>query len=107
MDYTRLSLSDVTRALRGAADDAQSTFGALYPLQLNWRPTAAQWSVGQCLEHLLTANALMLAAAGHALANPPESLWQRVPLLPRVFGQLLIRSQSPQTTRKFTAPDKA
>lgn len=72
--------------------------------QLNWRPDDRQWSVGQCLEHLLAANELMLRSAATALDSASgRSVWQRLPLLPRVWGRLLVRSQAPDNTRKFVA----
>ena len=101
MDYTTLSLSEVTRALEATARAASETFGSLDAGRLNWRPDARSWSVAQCFEHLVTSNRLMVAAARHALANPP-TVWQRMPLLPTFFGRQLVRSQAPQTTRKFT-----
>jgi hypothetical protein len=107
MDYTRLSFADVTDALADTARDARATFGALTVRQLNWRPDAARWSVAQCFQHLLTADRLMIHAAGEAVRNPPTSVWQRLPLLPRLNGRLLIRSQSPGAPRKYTAPTKS
>ena len=107
MNYTKLSLREVTTALHDVAKAAKSTFGALDRRQLNWRPNAKQWSVAQCFEHLLTANALVLRAAEHALTNPPDNIWQRLPLLPAIHGWLLIRSQAPNTKQKFTAPSRA
>ena len=101
MDYTALSLEDATRALDDTADEARDIFGELDVEQLNWRPDARAWSVAQCFEHLHTANRLMVTAARHALTHPP-TLWQRAPLVPQFFGRQLVRSQAPQTTRKFT-----
>ncbi len=37
--------------------------------QLNWRPSPDQWSIGQCLEHLLIFNRLYMAAISRALDN--------------------------------------
>jgi hypothetical protein len=50
----------------------------------------------------------MRRAAEEAL-NPASArtVWQRLPVLPGVFGRLLIRSQAPTTTRKFTAASDA
>jgi len=57
---------------------------------------------------LLTANRLMLQTADAALNNAEaRTLWQRLPVLPGVLGRMLIRSQTPGTARKFTAPAKA
>ena len=37
----------------------------------------------------------------------PPTAWQRLPVLPRVVGLMLIKSQMPEAKRKFTAPRKA
>jgi hypothetical protein len=107
MNYTGLSFAEVQDALNDVARDAHATFGGLTVRQLNWRPDATRWSVAQCFQHLLTANGLMLTAAKDAMEHRPGSLWQRAPILPSVFGWVMIRSQAPETTRKFTAPSKA
>jgi hypothetical protein len=105
MDYTALSLTDVKSQIEDIARDAQNVFGGLDARQLNWRADETRWSVAQCLEHLLTANRLMVQAAETALNDDaPRSLWQRLPLLPGVFGRMLVRSQAPDAARKFTAP---
>ena len=36
-----------------------------------------------------------------------RTLWQRLPVLPRLFGRMLVRTQSPDATRRFKAPGKA
>lgn len=108
MDYTILSLADVRSGLDATAREADETFGALSARQLNWRPDASRWSVAQCFDHLLTANRLMLQAADDALNEAaPHTIWQRAPVLPRLFGRMLVRSQAPTTSRRFTAPAKA
>jgi hypothetical protein len=104
MEYTTLSLPDVLAGLDAAATDTQITFGGLDARQVNWRPDATKWSVAQCLEHLLAANRLMRAAAERALDDSqPRTVWQRIPGLPGLFGRMLIRSQAPAATRKYTA----
>ena len=108
MDYTRLSLAEVNAALDEIARQAKAVFGNLDERQLNWRPDAARWSVAQCFDHLLTANRLMLTAAEEALTGArPRTIWQRLPVLPGVLGRMLIRSQTPNNARKFTASPKA
>jgi hypothetical protein len=108
VDYTALSLAEVRTALGDVARDAESTFSRLNARQLNWRPDATRWSVAQCFEHLLKANRLMVSASERALkAGRSRSIWERVPVLPGVFGPMLIRSQTPGSPRKFTAPAPA
>ena len=108
MDYTTLSLEQVRSGLDDIAREAQATFGGFDARQLNWRPDTTRWSVAQCFEHLLTANRLMVRAAEDALDDArPRTMWQRLPVLPGVLGRMLIRSQSPATTRKFKAAPEA
>jgi hypothetical protein len=107
-DYTTLSLAAVIAELEAIAADAQATFGPLAPSQLNWRPEPARWSVAQCIDHLIKANAEMVDAAAGALGRgQPRTLWQRLPLWPRVLGRMLIRSQSPGASGRYTAPRPA
>ena len=108
MDYTHLSLVDIGRELEQIARDTRERFGRLDAQQLNWKPDATRWSVAQCLEHLMTANRLMLRGAADALTpSRPKTIWQRLPLLPAVFGPMMVRSQAPENTRRFTAPPAA
>ena len=107
MNYTGLSFAEVCGALDDIARDARDTFGDLNVRQLNWRPDATRWSVGQCFQHLVTANDLMITSARDALEHPRRSVWQRVPLVPGAFGWVMIRSQAPGAAGKYTAPAKA
>lgn len=107
-DFTTLSLGDIRAELGRAAAEADAAFGRLDHPRLNWRAEAAQWSVAQCLDHLLTANQLMGAAAERGLdRSAPRSLWQRLPGWPGMFGRMLIRSQAPTATRRFKADPSA
>ena len=108
MDYARTSLAEVTAGLSRIAVDARQTFGALAVDLLNWRPDESAWSGAQCLQHLVTANGLMIQAAERALdGTSPKTIWQRLPLMPGIVGPMLIRSQAPTTTRRFVAPAPA
>jgi DinB superfamily len=108
VDYAALSLADVKTGLDDIARETQSIFGGLTARQLNWRPDATRWSVGQCFEHLLLANRLMFQAADGALnGTAPRTIWQRLPGLPGMFGRMLVRSQAPGNSRRFTASPRA
>ena len=107
-DFTNLSLAEVVTELDAIARDTQSLFGRLDERQLNWRRDATTWSVAQCFDHLLSANREMFQAVDAALDSArPRTVWQRLPILPGVFGRMLIKSQTPESKRKFTAPRQA
>ena len=108
MDYTTISLVDVRTELDAIAADAGTAFGRLDARQINWKADASRWSVAQCLEHLLTANRQMVEMADQALdATRGRTLWQRLPIWPDMLGRMLVRTQSPNATRRFKAPGKA
>ena len=89
------------------AKDAQQVFGSLSPAQLNWKPSAERWSVGQCFDHLITTNSGYLPIVDDVLAGRKESsVWQKLPVLPGFFGKLLIKSLDPSSARKIKAPKK-
>lgn len=106
IDYTTLSLADVRDGLEQNARDLANRFSPLTPQQFNWRPDAAQWSVAQCVAHLVTTNHHVMSSGQRALdPATPRTVWQRLPWLPGMFGRMLVRSQAPSATRKFkTSP---
>jgi hypothetical protein len=104
VDYATLSLAEVRTGLDDVARETQSTFGGLDARQLNWRPDATRWSVAQCFEHLFLANQLMIQAGEDAVnGTAPQTIWRRLPILPGVLGRMIVRSQAPTTTRRYTA----
>ena len=108
IDYTALSLDGVVAEIDAMSRDAQAAFGGLEGRQLNWRPDADKWSVAQCLDHLLNANREMFQALDAAVEPAGRrTIWQRLPLLPGLFGRLMVQSQTPGSGRTFTAPRKA
>ena len=103
----KLETGDLTALLEEAEkikEQAREAFGRFSSAQLNWKPAAEQWSIGQCLDHLILTNrpyfpVFERIAAGQQKRTP----WQRVPLLPAIFGRLVINAVSPKSARKVKA----
>lgn len=96
IDYMTLSAGDVATRLEEIAREVDATFGSHTARQLNWRPDPTRWSVAQCLEHLVASNRMMLEQMEAALApGAARSVWQRLPVLPAMFGRMLVTSQAP------------
>ena len=88
-----------------AADERATTVAkTLTREQLNWKPDPAQWSVGQCLDHLRIANEVYLRAISDSLADHPTSVVQEI--APGWFGRWFIRKYiAPSAeTRRGRAP---
>ena len=106
MDYKTADLPTVIAAVTQTAADAKSTFGNLSPTQLNWKPSAERWSVGQCFDHLISSNKGYLPIIDDVLKGRKQSVWESMPLLPGLAGKLLIKSLDPASTRKIKAPKR-
>jgi hypothetical protein len=105
MDFQNLSLSQVLNEAEAIASDAQTLFGHLNVQQLNWKPDANSWSVAQCLEHLITINREYDPQFDRILSGEKKvTLWQSMPVLPGLFGRLMVRLLSPSSHQKFKAP---
>jgi len=94
--------------LNAADSRAIAVANALTPQQLNWKPGPAQWSVGQCLEHLSLANEVYLRAMSPALQGGGRRRAVVSEITPGWFGRYFIRYYiEPSTkTRRTRAPRK-
>lgn len=97
-------LNGLISELDAVAANARKTFGALSAEQVNWRPDAEGWSVGQCFEHLIKSNELFydeLEKIGTGARR--NSFWENWSPLTGFGGKLLINSLK-KDERKFKAP---
>ncbi len=101
---TQLTLPQIFTEAEAIARDAQSTFGHLNAEQLNWKPSADQWSVAQCLDHLISANrALFFLAFDQTINGTKQTTFiERLPLLPGFFGWMVFKAMA--SKQKFKAP---
>ena len=85
--------------------EVKEKFGGLSSEQLNWKPNADSWSVGQCLDHLVVTNKQEIPAIKGGLAGEHnQSIWERLPLLSAVTGKFIVKAVDPENTRKNKAP---
>lgn len=106
MNYN-LRHSDLPTVLAEAAlvaDETQRMFGRLSAEQVNCKPGKGEWSIGQCFDHLIVSNRPFEPIFEAILAGRyRRRLWARVPLLPGVFGGLIINALRPDSGRKVKA----
>src|SRR3989441_2135685 len=99
-------LSSLIAAADNIAAEAQQTFGDLTAQQLNWKPNAESWGIGQCFDHLVTANESYFPIIEQIIkGEKPRTFWESLPVLPTFFGWMLIKYLSPESTKKLKAPD--
>lgn len=91
-----------------AADEwAKRLVRPLNPAQLNWRPAAGEWSVGQCVEHLAAASEVYLPPIIASLAGQPRLPTPVADIRPGWFGRWFIRNfAAPVVRGRHWAPRK-
>jgi hypothetical protein len=93
--------------LEAIAAEARAVFGGLDGRQLNWKPAAESWSVGQCFEHLLKTNAGFFSTLERiGRGEHRSSLWEKWSPLSGFFGRMVLRAVAPGSRRKFKAAAK-
>jgi hypothetical protein len=67
-------LKDLLHEADQIAKDLKSRFGSLSSNQLNWKPDESQWSIGQCIDHLIYFGARYYQSAAeiHLTADDPS-----------------------------------
>lgn len=88
-----------------AGERVLAEFDHLNNRQLNWKPSAEQWSIAQCLDHLVVSNntyfpVLEKIASGSHKMN----WWERNSPLSGVFGKMLVNQLKETVKRKMRAP---
>ncbi|MCH7958796.1 MAG: DinB family protein, partial [Candidatus Hydrogenedentes bacterium] len=77
------------------------------PDQLNWKPGDDQWSIAQCLEHVLLAADLYGEKIGPAIERARgKRLHASGDLQPRhtIMGRLILRAVEPTAKRTMSSP---
>ena len=100
-------LGRVVAELGEIAEEARREFGRLSAAQLNWKPSAAEWSVGQCFEHLIKANGGYFPVLGRiARGERRASGWEKWSPLSGLFGRVIERALNKEDGWKVKAPAK-
>ena len=103
----RNELQELKEDLVTITNDTRDEFGRLNVEQLNWKPAPERWSVAQCFDHLVTTNVSYLPIFDSVINGRKKSrAIERFPLLPNLWGKLLIKSLDPKATRKLKAPGR-
>lgn len=100
-------MNEIISEYEKVGENVQKTFGNLSAEQINWKPRADSWSVGQCLDHLIKSNEAF-DAQFQALSKGEKkpTFWEKYSPLTSFFGNFLLKSLK-NDARKFKAPSKA
>lgn len=86
--------------------EVSSTFGHLSSDQLNWKPSPKEWSVGQCIDHLIVTGKQYWPIFNDVIQlEKTHTWWEKHSFLSGFFGRSLIKSLQPTNKRKIkTSP---
>lgn len=105
VSHKGVELGGLLDELEAVTKDARELFGGLSPAQLNWKPSAEQWSVGQCFDHLIVTNRCFFPDIERVAAGEYRgSLWGRVSPLSGFFGRFILKALDPEKGRRTKAP---
>ncbi|MCU7552607.1 DinB family protein [Chitinophagaceae bacterium LB-8] len=85
--------------------EALKHFSVLSLEQLNWKSAPSNWSIAQCLDHLIVFNQLYFPTFERVLHNHYKSTsWERLSPFSKVSGLLMIKLLGPGSKTKFKTP---
>ncbi|HNU06538.1 MAG TPA: DinB family protein [Pyrinomonadaceae bacterium] len=103
-------MSEVARFLAdldSISNEATAKFSGLNADQINFKPSADSWSVGQCFEHLILTNDQITGAVERvADGSHVNSFWENWSPFTSFFGNFLIKSMK-RDDKKFKVPSKS
>jgi|APEBP8051073178_1049388.scaffolds.fasta_scaffold03634_2 hypothetical protein len=85
--------------------DVRDEFGNLSTFQLNWKPSPEQWSIAQCLHHIIVADEAYLSDLDKILNGKyTRPLWSLVPGKSAFWGKLLLSLMKSDSGKKLQTP---
>jgi uncharacterized damage-inducible protein DinB len=104
----RSTVDDTVRTIEAVTREAQARFGGLSADALNRAPGPGQWSIAQCLDHLITINRLYFPTfAALAAGRYQPSLWARISPFSGFFGRFLVNSLRPENLKPMKTTARA
>ena len=95
------TIPEITAEIKIVIATAKTDFAHLSYEQLNWKPNADSWSVGQCLHHLVqSADAYKPIFIELINKKQSSNFWRSVPFLPSLFGKEILKAVAPIRNKK-------
>ena len=92
--------------LERVTKDATESFGNLSADQINWKPGADSWSVGQCIDHLIKTNESFDPEFERLTSgNRKQTFWENYSPFSGFFGNFLLKAMK-NDSKKAKTPSK-
>lgn len=94
-------LEELTARLDNVTESVEKDFGSLTASQLNWKPSVEKWSIAQCIDHIIVSNETYFPQLETIITGRwRNSFWQNMPMLHKLWGNIMIKAVSPDTVKK-------
>jgi hypothetical protein len=101
-------IPSVISDLEAISAEVQEAFSNLTVSQLNWKPDEKNWSVAQCLEHLIVINSLYFPVfESLRVPNVTRTFLEKYSPFSGFFGRFLITRLGPESLKKMKTSKKA
>ncbi len=88
-----------------AGKRVSAAFTDLSLSQLNWKPAANSWSIGQCLEHLIISDCAYFPVFKKIINRQHEmTRWERWSPLSGFWGKMLVSQLQEKAVKKLNTP---
>lgn len=95
-------MNDLISELISISENTKQTFGKLSAEQINWKPNAKSWSVGQCFEHLIVTNNLYFPNIQKVVdGKHHNNFYSKIPFGVDLIAILMKNSLNPEQKRKM------
>jgi DinB superfamily len=84
------NFSELLAKFQNTTRELVKSFQHLNSNQINWKPSADEWSVGQCIDHLIVTNSCYFPVLEKVLKVEKKTFWEKLPFLPNFFGNMLL-----------------
>lgn len=98
-------LDSIINDLQKSTTDVVKTFGDLTEVQLNWKPNENKWSIGECLDHIMTTNRSYFNTFEAINSGKHKTpFWGKLPFLKGYFGKYLVDNSTAIVKGKMKTP---
>lgn len=98
----KIELSNLIIEAEMLSEKVQSVFSKFSAEQINWKPNAKSWSVGQCFEHLIVTNELYFPNIQKVIdGNHSNNFFSKIPFSVDLIAVLMKNSLNPEQKRKM------
>lgn len=99
------TLKQIADALKMLEKQAVGEFSRLSEAQINAKPGPREWSVGECLAHIIKTNETYYPVIDRILEGKYRpGFWARISPFSKKFGRMLVGMVHPHNAKKSSSP---